>query len=419
MKKGIRIGSTVGLSVVEIIILLCIVTLDELQSFIENGSWLIDLLSLIAPVPILYAINYYVLLPVVYYFARFVWHITGHYNYYKRRYGEVISDAVGWLVNIVTRWGVVDQAEVMQNANTCEGLLALRASGKYREKSEMYKQAFYSVINNAEEDGLPSKSLSRPTVVCTSMLLDLVAQERKDPMNIIEDYDAYEAMAQKLWSVRTTSYGWGVYVTKTKDENCSLANTYWALRALSGYNIGRTEAFRDYIKSIYEHSRQGKFGFSFGDNPRLVVSSMYLSLYYHMDPETREKIRQTYDHKAAVDFVFNMLVLKDMQLEIETLPGMDIAGSGGPVKAPWNHVTIGYALEALLLAYKNRDLSILKTDLLFGWINRTIKKNVKSVDGGVRYYVPRNMEHNNKGIYTFPTAYLVQGLSQINHCKRD
>lgn len=419
MKKGARIGCTIVLFAVEIIILLRVITISELEEFVNNSSWWIDLFSLTAPVPLLYTVNYYMLAPAVYYTARFVWHNTGHYNYYKKRYGEIITNSIGWLVNIRTRWGVVDQAEVMQNANTCEGLLALRASGKYREKSEIYKQAFCSVIDNAVEDGLPSKSLLKPTVVCTSMLLDLVAQERKDPTDIIENYEIYEGIAQKLWSVRTTSHGWGVYVTKTKDENCSLANTYWALRALSGYSVGQNKEFCDYVKSIYEHSRQGKFGFSFGDNPRLSVTSMYLSLYYHLDLETRKKISGTYDHKAAINFVYDMLVLKDTQLEFETLLGIDIAGKGGPAKAPWNHITIGYAIEALLLAYKNKDLSIIKTDLLFSWINRTIKKNVKTVDGGLCYYIPHNMEHNSKGIYTFPTAYLIQGLSQVDHCKRN
>ena len=225
-------------------------------------------------------------------------------------------------------------------------------------------------------------------------------------------------MAEKLWSVRTRSHGWGVYVAETQDENCSLANTYWALRALSWYSIGKTKAFCDYLKSIYEHSCQGKFGFSFGDNPRLIVSSMYLCLYYHMNLETRKKISEAYDHKAAIDFVYKMLVIQNTQLEVETLSGMDIRGNGGPLKAPWNHVTIGYAIEALLLAYKNKDLSILKTDLLFNWINKTIDKNVKTVDGGLCYYIPHSMEHNNKGIYTFPTTYLVQGLSQIYDCAR-
>ena len=418
MKKSVRIACTIGLFIAEIMVLLLCITLDELQSFIESSGWWIDLLSLITPIPILYAINYYLLAPGVYRIACFVWHNTGHYNFYKKRYSVIISNAIDWLVCLKTHWGVVDQAAVMQNANTCEGLLALRASGKHSEKSEIYKQAFRSIIDNAEEEGLPSKSLSMPTVVCTAMMLDLVAQEQKKSMNVIADYTVYEKMAKKLWSIRTESHGWGVYVAKTKDENCSLANTYWALRALSKYSVGKTEAFRDYMKSIYEHSRQGKFGFSFGDNPRLIVSSMYLSLYYHMDLETRKKISEAYDHKAAIDFVYKKLVLQNTQLEVETLSGMDIAGKGGPLKAPWNHVTIGYAIEALLLAYQNKDLNILKTDLLFIWINKTIDKNVKTADGGLCYYIPHNMEHNNKGIYTFPTAYLVQGLSQIYDCAR-
>lgn len=66
MKKGARIGCTIVLFAVEIIILMRVITLSELEEFVNNSSWWIDLFSLTAPVPLLYTVNYYMLAPAVF-----------------------------------------------------------------------------------------------------------------------------------------------------------------------------------------------------------------------------------------------------------------------------------------------------------------------------------------------------------------
>ena len=397
-----------------IILLICGFFYWDLSTWFDKNSWILNLCSILFPAGALHVFNQYILAPSVYYLAIFVWHNMGHYGYYKSRYGAIISKGIDWLVSCKVHWGVEDQAEVEQNANTCEGLMAMRISGQHKEKSEIYKQAFITIISNATPEGLPSKSLQHPTVVCTSMLLDLVAKEREDPTGISIDYDKYEKMANNLWNARSQRSGWGVYITKSKENECSLANTYWALRALSQYKVGKTKEFCEYLKLIYQRGSKSTFGFQPGDNPRLVTTAMYLNLYYGLDSTLQNMLNTTYNPKSALEFVYNSFVTHNIQIENETLHGMKVGKVPGPIKAPWKHITVGYALDVLLTAAHNKSLNLLKRNLLFIRINKLIKANVKEDGIGYCYYLPQNMEHCNTGIFTYPTAYLVQGLSQIN-----
>lgn len=395
------------------IILICGIIFWDLTTWFESNSWILNSCSILFPAGILHVLNQYIFAPFIYYFAIFVWHNTGHYSYYKNRYGDIISKAIDWLVSCKVHWGVENQTVVEQNANTCEGLLAMRAAGLHKDKSAIYEHAFRTVLSNATATGLPSKSLQRPTVVCTSMLLDLVAKERDDPSGIPIDYDKYEKMANILWNARSRKSGWGVYITKTKENECSLANTYWALRALSQYKVGKSKEFCEYLKLIYQRGSQSTFGFHPGDNPRLVTTAMYLNLYYNLDSALQNMLISTYNPESALDFVYNSFVTHNIQIENETLHGMKVSKVPGPVKAPWKHITVGYALDVLLTATRNKRLNLLKRNLLFIRINKLIKDNIKAEGIGYCYYLPQNMEHCNTGIFTYPTAYLVQGLSQI------
>jgi len=396
-------------------ILICGVTCWDMTTWFESNSWILNLCSILFPAGILHVLNQYILAPFTYYLAIFIWYNTGHHSYYKNRYGDTISKAIDWLVSCKVHWGVENQTEIEQNANTCEGLLAMRAAGQHKNKSAIYENAFRTILSNTTATGLPSKSLQRSTVVCTSMMLDLVAKERDDPSGVPIDYDKYEKIANILWNARSQKSGWGVYVAKAKERECSLANTYWALRALSKYKIGKSKEFREYVKLIYQRGTQSMFGFHPGDNPRLVTTAMYLSLYYTLDSALRDMLATTYNPKSALEFVYNSIVIHNIQIENETLHGMKVGKIPGPVKAPWKHITLGYALDVLLTAARNKSLNLVKRNLLFIRINKIIKDNVKIEGNRYCYYIPKNMEHCSTGVFTYPTAYLVQGLSQIKN----
>lgn len=396
------------------VILICGVCFWDIKSLFDSNSWILNLLSIAFPAGILHILNQYVLSPLIYFLTIYIKHNIGRNIYYKKHYKAVISKAVNWLVSCNVHWGIENRSATEQNVNTCEGLLAIRAAGLQQEKSAIYKKAFQTVLSNMTDGGLPSKSLQRPTVVCTSMLLDLVAKERDNPCGILIDYDRFEKIACTLWNARSQKSGWGIYITKAKENECSLANTYWALRALSQYEVGKSDEFREYLKLIYQHSYQSTFGFHHSDSPRLITTAMYLNLYYCIDSTLQNALAVTYDPKKALEFVYDSFVTNNVQIENETLYGVKVDKTPGPIKAPWQHITVGYALDVLLTATYNRVLSLPKRNLLFIKINKLIRNDVKSDGAGRCYYLPQNIEHCNTGIFTYPTAYFVLGLGRIN-----
>lgn len=412
-RKNIIIAITVMLTLTEFIILYYFRANTIILSLLDEHNRIIDILSLIMPTGLLYILNYYVLSPVIYICLRTVWRLLGHYEYLKKYFDTVITPCVNWLIDINMHWGPLDTSSECQNANSCEGLLALKKSGFCEQKPEIYKCAFRELLDNLTDRGLSSKSLGYPTVVCTSMILYLAACERDSSMEIITDFDRFEQLSKHLWKTRGDR-GWGVYAMKTSKEYCCVANTLWALRALRKYQIGETNEYKQYVKMIYEYAHQSKFGFVTGDQPRLITTSMAISLYYEQDDETKKKLSENFDVRKAIEYVFNTFVVHGVQIEVETLLGIDLKVSGAK-KAPWNHISTGYAIEALNLAYLNKDLGIISMDLCIQRIKKICKTNVTKANSEHSYYIPDKMEYNNNGIYTFPTAYLIWGLSGFKY----
>lgn len=195
MNKTARITLTVILSIIEYILIYCFNTFDFLISIFDSilllmgiegsfSSLFSNITSYFAPAPIIYLLNYYIFSTLIYKLALLVWHITGHYNYLKKRYKKVIESCINWLIDIDIHWGVNAKSTEPQNANTCEVLIALRESGLFKNKSEIYRNALNKLLENVTPDGLPSKSLNRSTVVCTSMMLYLVSLEKM--MDLVE-----------------------------------------------------------------------------------------------------------------------------------------------------------------------------------------------------------------------------------------
>lgn len=390
---------------------------DDLFKWSDQIGVVVNAYSMLFPAGIIHAFNYYVLAPL------FCWSYLKVKCYFFRRrcvsreYALVIEDSINWLVSCKTHWGLESNANIAQNANTCEGLLALRLANQHKVRAEIYANAFKMIDLNASVNGLPSKSLQRPTVVCTSMLLYLVAREFEDPVDGISiDRNKYHEMAQRLWEARSEKSGWGVYVDKVAEDNeCSLANTYWALRALSQFEIGRSEEFCRYIRLIYQRGNSSRFGFKAGDSPRLTTTAMYLCLYNELGAKVRTLLSSVYNPTEALSYIYANFAPDHVQIEHETLLGLNNGNNPGPVKAPWKHIAVGYALDALLVAVHNKDLSTAKANRLFSEIAKLVRDYVMVRGEGHRCYVPKDMEYCSNGDFTYPTAYLVQGLSKGLH----
>ena len=326
------------------------------------------------------------------------------------RFDTSIRHMVEWLTGLNPRWGAMDSAVEAQHANTCEGLLAMKLSGYDVVKRSCYQRTWKSLCQDMSTIGLSSKSLGRETVVCTSMLLLLAAMER-DHLTDSEKV-VFDRMAQNLWEIRNLENGWGVFVSETDDDTCSYANTAWALRALREYEQVRNDPeFSKFCHQIFESERDGTFSYFPGGRPKLIVTAMYMGLYYRMEGLWQEEQLLVFDKQAAIRYIYRAFVEKNIQIELETLYGIDSAGSG-PKKVPWNHITVWAALDALSQAYYSGDLDEEQWQRLLRHMTQVIEENVR-VSGKIACYHPEGMEESRRGRFTFPTAYLVMGLSQL------
>ena len=185
---------------------------------------------------------------------------------------------LNWLLSRPAHWGITGTASEPQYANTCEGLLAIRSAGFLEKKRESYRSAFQTLTEAVVPTGLPSRTVNRPTVINTSMLLYLIAMEKKSPTGVIDSFDLYDEIAANLWFLHAEN-GWGPLILRADKKECRFVNTWWALRALYQYGyLERAEegdAFRQLLTAIYEKNRSGTFGYSPSDAPRLTVTAMY------------------------------------------------------------------------------------------------------------------------------------------------
>ncbi len=413
MTRKRRTIITIILSLIE-----CIIYFSLYDYFI-NIETVISFLTQIVPVGILFGINYYILSPFLYFVCSKLWQLTGHYKYVSKQFNDIAQKCVAWLIDLEHNWGVIDSAPECQNANTCEGLLALKKTGLSNRYNYVYTDAFNRVINELTDKGLTSKSLHSETVVCTSMILYLFALEKKSSNQFDGYEDKFNAIAQNLWSVRSEA-GWGVFLEKSNVNNSSIASSFWALLALNEYeNIAHSQDYYDMVRRIFEYSNDSIFGYSRGDSSRLWPTAMSVVLYYSVDNILRCNLNEVYNIRQAVNYIYKQFCLEGTEIETETLSGIEEKCDGAK-KAPWTHISIGMVLEALIMAFKNKSISILKMDLVVERVKKICKTNLVYIDDNRTkcYYVPHNMQKKANGVYTFPTAYLAWGLSRFDFYER-
>lgn len=384
------------------------------NNILKTESFWILFLSYVTPMGFLCFLNYWVLSPVIIHMGLVIWCWSGHYRRVSKQFNDIAIQCVTWLKNVRMHWGVIDTAEECQNANTCEGLLAMKKAKLEQRYKIVYEEALNDVLNNVTDQGLASKSLKHETVVCTSMVLYIFSLERKTNGTIQAFEGKFNNIANNLWNVRCNN-GWGVYIEKADEADCSIANTFWALRALNEYNVSRDEDYRIMIRRIYESSSNSLFGYVSGDTPRLCTTAMSVVLYYRLEERVQTTVREVYNVKNAVEYVYKMFCYKDLECELEVLRGIETK-SKGVKKAPWTHVTVGFVTEALVNAYKNGDLNLMKMNNFIRCLKKICKKRLVYVNGNDQqcYYIPKDMEINGRGIYTFPTAYMAWALSSFD-----
>lgn len=410
-KRKIIIAITIILTIIEFIIYCFIRRYGNF--FSKGSSWIGEFLGFVTPAGAIYLLNYYIISPALYHLMCSIWHLTGHYGNILYYFNIQVEQCISWLIQIPKHWGPLYTSDLCQNANTCECLLALKKAKKDNIYKVIYNKAREAILNNVTEIGLSSKSLNYETVVCTSMILYLIALEKKDGDLISSELEErFEKIAINLWNCKSER-GWGVYVDRLAPEYCCVANTFWALIALNNYSIAETEEYAFFVKSIYEYSQNSVYGFQIGDRPRLCTTAMAVILYFSLENLLQEEINQVYDINVAIDYVFRSFCIENIQCETETLIGIDLKNPGC-AKAPWTHMSMGFAMEALNLAIKYKKLSLIKIDLYTYTLKKLCNtKLIRLTQQQQCYFIPEGMQLKNNGVYTFPTAYFVMGLSSF------
>lgn len=322
---------------------------------------------------------------------------------------------LNWLLSRPAHWGITGTASEPQYANTCEGLLAIRSAGFLEKKRESYRSAFQTLTEAIVPTGLPSRTVNRPTVINTSMLLYLIAMEKKSPTGVIDSFDLYDEIAANLWFLHAEN-GWGPLILRADKKECRFVNTWWALRALYQYGyLERAEegdAFRQLLTAIYEKNRGGTFGYSPSDAPRLTVTAMYLILYYDLPRALREEIAGDYDPRAAADFIYDRFITEKCQVEVECVDGT-FAGGTYIAHTPWKHIASAYAMQALAAARKNGDLPRRDMDDVYRRTSEILSQDLRSPAANESCYIPADIEISRTGPYTFAAAHLILGLQAL------
>ena len=186
----------------------------------------------------------------------------------RRQIRKRQSSLLNWLLSRPAHWGITGTASEPQYANTCEGLMALRGTGLLEKKRESYRSAMQTLTEAVMPTGLPSRTVNRPTVINTAMLLSLIAMEKQSPTGVIDSFDIYDEIAANLWFLHADD-GWGPLILRADKKECRLVNTWYAARALYQYgyleNPESADAFRQFLIGIYEKNRTGTFGYSPSD----------------------------------------------------------------------------------------------------------------------------------------------------------
>lgn len=322
---------------------------------------------------------------------------------------------LNWLLSRPAHWGITGTASEPQYANTCEGLLAIRCAGFLEKKRESYRSALQTLTEAVVPTGLPSRTVNRPTVINTSMLLYLIALEKKNPTGVIDSFDLYDEIAANLWFLHAKN-GWGPLILRADKKECRFVNTWWALRALYQYGYleipEEGDAFRQLLTAIYEKNRGGTFGYSPSDAPRLTVTAMYLLLYYDLPRSLREEIAGDYDPRAAADFIYKRFVTEKCQVEVECVDGT-FAGGTYIAHTPWKHIASAYAMQALAAARKNGDLSRRGMNAVYRRTSEILSQDLRSPAANESCYIPSDIEVSRTGPYTFAAAHLILGLQAL------
>lgn len=308
------------------------------------------------------------------------------------------------------KWGAHTFDEMQQNANTCEGIMALMASGQSDKYIDTIDDAFEYLKQEIADRGLKSKSLDEETVVPTSMYLYL-HQKYYDEGN-----EKIDSIANKLWEARSDN-GWGIYVKKML-KHANIGCTYWAIIGLNECKNVSEETFQKYLRSLFKYENAYTYGTTIDvvnpKVPALYATSMMYILYNLLSDSSKSSIGKRYDPEKALDYIIHNFDNPFYLSEEEGINGVAVAGKTSVHTVSWSHMTINYSLSALSIAISNGYLESSKIKDLLKRIEKVVIDNSEKNEGRIYWTAPgMTLEKENRGKMIFPTMHLVVGMSRV------
>ena len=321
---------------------------------------------------------------------------------------EYIDGYIHAIVSCEVKWGPFIYDQVPQNANICEGLLALTHAQKYSINKELFLNVFQYLSSGASDRGIKSKSLAYETIVPTAMYLDLCARIKSSPRAII---------AKHLWDIHTQK-GWGLYSIQSEGYE-NIGCTFWAIKALRHYpEIYNTDEFKHFIRSLYIHEKTINFGNTIEsvnlNIPKLYATSMMFVIFCESSEIERSAISKRFDFKSALNYILDNFDNPYTMTESEAINGVNNIKSITVAKVPWEHQSLRYAIDALSCAIK---LNMFSQEILTQIISRIhILLRDNSQKDGINLYWNSLVSSSKIGIRgrpIFPTMHMVAALSNL------
>ena len=323
------------------------------------------------------------------------------------------KDYIKSLLFCPCKWGTYSYDEVPQNANTCEGIIALLLAHQYDVNTDVIEKGIEYLMGETTEGGLPSKSLQTETVVPTSMMLSIVSNYKSN-----EFLKKVNPIAKKLWESRSES-GWGLYVRKMK-KYANIGCTYWAIKALAEYIDIPENEYRTFIRSLFKYENTYSYGRTIDDvNPRmpyLYSTSMMYIIYMMLDEVNKQLIGKKYDKNRALQYILKEFDNPVFLVEQEGINGVNVGGNVFVHTINWNHMTIHYSLQAISIAIKKGEIEKESIPDVLERVKSVLAENSEHSDRRLYWSAPNmTLEREQRGKMIFPTMHIVMGLS----CMRD
>lgn len=332
-----------------------------------------------------------------------------------------------WLIATETHWGRLQHAAPAHRtvANTAEGLFLYLTPVRLHEalgivdlRLSVRKEAWCFLLQTVSDEGLPSVSLGKPTIQCTSLglyVMSVLAQ--RTPERPVSQDVLTTKLSQLVESLKTSAgdFGWGTEIRKyTNEGEIRTAFNFWAMRALNSADPdGSEKLIEGILDNMFLKHGGRQFGFSMQDPaPAVASEALFLILLDELRSERlRDRFRQYIENSAwplknRLAFLLDCLTRgKYVEYEQYHVCQSDRV----PLQYNWWHVSFGYALYCLALYHDSLDAH--QQGRLREGVDRFLGSRLIRRREGTCIPLAENRD-SDENPSTFPAAYVLMGLSE-------